>query len=354
MSTCKIAPVSGAMDEQIAHGINTKTKPLGSLGLLEKYAAKLAAIQQTLTPSVSKAQMLVFAGDHGVCAQGFSAFPAEVTPQMVHNFLHGGAAVSVFCQQHHVPLLVVDVGVNVEFTAHPLLCRAKVARGTYDFTVRPALELEQVEQALTVGRQRVRHSIEQYGTELFLFGEMGIGNTGVSSCLMSAILGISPEQTVGRGTGLDDDGVARKAMLIQRAFDRVKKEHGGSPGAWPLELVLQEFGGLEILAIAGAMLESAAHGRAFLVDGFICTVALLIAEQVNQHVLDYALFAHQSNEQAHQTLLEHFNAEPVLDLGLRLGEGSGAILAYPLLQSACVFLGQMASFESAGVADGSS
>lgn len=345
-----ISPVSSELDEKIQHKIDNKTKPPGSLGGLEKIAYQIARIQKTLTPSLNRAQMIVFAADHGVVEQGISLFPQEVTPQMVANFLAGGAAVSVFCKQHDVALNVVDVGVKVDMPEHPLLSNRKVAYGSRDFSQQAALTIEEVNQALTVGAEETKKAIDT-GIELLLFGEMGIGNTGVSSCMMSAITGIESDKTAGRGTGLDGEGVSHKARIIEASLRRAEQELGKPVGQWSPEEVAQQVGGLEIIAMAGAMLQSAESGCAFVVDGFICTVALLLAEQIQGAVRDYAIFAHQSNEQAHRSLLEQFKAEPILKLDLRLGEGSGAILAYPIIKSAVVFFNEMASFESAGVSN---
>lgn len=269
---------------------------------------------------------------------------------MVMNFLMGGAAVSVFCRQHNVPLRVVDVGVKGDIAEHTLLSQRKVAHGSRDFSQMAAMTPEQVVLAMQAGIEEVDQAIAE-GCNLLMFGEMGIGNTCVSSCMMSALLGESPQQTAGRGTGLDQAGVSHKANVIQASLERAESETGQAVQDWDAETLAMQVGGFEILAMAGAMLQSAERNTAFVVDGFICSVALLFAYKVNPLVKDYAVFAHQSNEQAHQKLLAHLQAQPILSLDLRLGEGSGAILAYPLIQSACVFMANMASFESAGVSD---
>lgn len=343
-----ISALPSVIEADLQHKIDTKTKPLGSLGELERIAFKLGKIQQTLTPDVSKPKMIVFAADHGVVAQGISLFPQEVTPQMVMNFLMGGAAVSVFCEQHNVPLRVVDVGVNAELAPHPLLGARKVAFASQDFSQQAAMTSQQVELAIQAGVDEANIAIDA-GTNLLMFGEMGIGNTCVSSCMMAALMGVSAAESTGRGTGLDQAGVSHKAQVIEQSLMRAEQETGQTRSSWSAQTVAEQLGGFEILAMAGAMLQSAQRQTAFVVDGFICTVALLFAQKVAPNVSDYAIFAHQSNEKAHKVLLEQFNADPILSLNLRLGEGSGAILAYPLIQSACVFLNKMASFESAGV-----
>lgn len=350
LNTFQVAPLGSELDDDIQHKIDFKTKPPGALGGLERIAFQVARIQRTLVPKLEKAQMLVFAADHGAVDKGISAFPQEVTPQMVANFLAGGAAVSVFCKQHNVPLKVVDVGVKVDMPDHPLLSKRKVAYASQDFSEQAALSLEQVNQALQAGADEMDACGEM---DLLLFGEMGIGNTGVSSCMMSAITGTKPEDTAGRGTGLDDAGVSKKAQIIATSLKRAEQELNKPVGEWAPWEVATQVGGLEILAMSGAMLRSAELGKPFVVDGFICTVALLFASKLQQAVVDYAIFAHQSDEQAHKALLQHFDATPILKLDLRLGEGSGAILSYPIIKSAVTFFNEMASFESAGVSNAS-
>ncbi|REG81343.1 nicotinate-nucleotide--dimethylbenzimidazole phosphoribosyltransferase [Marinomonas pollencensis] len=342
---------SSLFNQDLQHKIDNKTKPLGALGVLESLAFQLGRIQTSLTVDVSKPKMIVFAGDHGVVAQGVSLYPQEVTPQMVMNFLHGGAAVSVFCAQHKVPLQVVDVGVNAELEDHPLLAKRKVAFATNDFSQAPAMTSQALSLAIQAGVAEVDNALDN-GVNLLMFGEMGIGNTCVSSCMMTALMGIDPEQSAGRGTGLDEGGVSKKAQVIARSLKRAEEQTGLPMAMWDAQTLAEQVGGFEILAMAGAMLQSAQRKVAFVVDGFICSVALLFAQKVAPHVREYAIFAHQSNEKAHKSLLDALHAEPILALDLRLGEGSGAILSYPIIQSAALFLNNMASFESAGVSDG--
>ncbi|GGN24222.1 MULTISPECIES: nicotinate-nucleotide--dimethylbenzimidazole phosphoribosyltransferase [Marinomonas] len=339
---------SAVIETELQHKIDNKTKPLGALGDLESIAFQLGKIQQTLIPNVSKPKMIVFAADHGVVAQGISLFPQEVTPQMVMNFLMGGAAVSVFCAQHNVPLRVVDVGVNAQLNEHPLLGIRKVAFSSKDFSQQAAMTSHELEKAIQAGVDEANLAIDD-GVNLLMFGEMGIGNTCVSSCMMTALIGVSAIDCAGRGTGLDSAGVSHKAQVIEQSLTRAEQVTGQKRSAWSAQTLAEQVGGFEILAMAGAMLQSAERQTAFVVDGFICSVALLFAQKVAPSVRDYAIFAHQSNEKAHKLLLDHLQAEPILSLDLRLGEGSGAILAYPLIQSACLFLKNMASFESAGV-----
>lgn len=350
LSTLNIRPVAEEMSSALQQKIDNKTKPRGALGQLEAIALQLGQIQQSLSPQVDKPKMLVFAADNGVVAQGVSPFPQEVTMQMVFNFLAGGAAVSVFCRQHQVPLQVVDVGVNAEFMPTALLSQRKVAMGTQDFSLSAAMTNEQFATALNAGITETNQAVAE-GHNILLLGEMGIGNTTTSAALMSALTGIATVDCVGAGTGADAAGMRHKVAVISAALERVSNDHQQSLSELDAITLGCELAGFEIVALTGAMLAAAAQGLVFVVDGFICTTALLLAAKMNPLVVQYAIFAHQSHEKAHQALLAHFSAQPILSLGMRLGEGSAAILALPLIQSAAVFMQQMASFESAGVSE---
>ena len=300
--------------------------------------------------------MIVFAADHGIVAQNISPFPQEVTQQMVGNFLAGGAAVSVFCQQHNVPLHVVDVGVNTqfpqEFCAAELFSDRKIAQGTQDFSQQAAMTSAQYYEALQAGIDEV-DLLHSSGSNLVLFGEMGIGNTTTSACLMSCLTGIDTLECVGPGTGLSPAGIQHKAAIIDQVKKRMTQQHDCQNDLTQLtvEIIAQECGGFEIIAMAGAMLRAAEHNMAFVVDGFICSIAFLIAQEINQQVKDFAIFAHESKETAHKRLLDYLQVKPLLSIGMRLGEGSGAILVLPIIQSATVFMGNMASFDSASVSN---
>ncbi len=346
-----IKPLSRALESALMEKINNKTKPLGSLGVLEELALTLGLIQGSDSPQVDKPKMLVFAGDHGVVAQGVSPFPQEVTCQMVMNFLAGGAAVSVFCQQHDVPLQVVDVGVNGEFESMPLLTNRKVNMGTKDFSLAPAMTENEFLLALDAGVTEVNVAHSE-GKNILLFGEMGIGNTTVGAALMSAFLSKPIRECVGAGAGSTSEGIEKKISVIENAFARIDAHYGTPIAQLNADVIAQEIAGFEVVAMAGAMLRSAELGLAYVVDGFICTSALLLASKLNQNVVDYGIFAHQSHERAHLDMLAHFKASPILSLSMRLGEGSGAIVALPIIQSAAIFLNNMASFESAGVSEG--
>ena len=327
-----------ALSARLQHLIDHKTKPVGSLGVLETLALRIGAILGSESPRLEAPQMLVCAADHGLAARGVSAYPSDVTWQMVENFLAGGAAVSVLARQHGLALTVADCGVAHDFAPRPGLVQVKVARGTADASAGPAMTAGQRDQALANGAALVRG----LPGNALLLGEMGIGNTSAASLLLARLGGVPLAECVGAGTGLDSAGIDRKrAVLLQ-----VLALHSGA--AAPLD-ALAAFGGFEIATLVGAVLQAAAERRVVLVDGFITTAAVLVAAALAPHVLQRCVFAHRSGEVGHAAMLAHLEAEPLLDMGLRLGEGSGAALAWPMLVSACSVLGDMASFESAGV-----
>ena len=335
-----------ALTARLQRLIDQKTKPLGSLGRLESLALRLGQILGTEAPCLQAPQMLVCAGDHGLAARGVSAFPSDVTWQMVENFLSGGAAVSVLARQHGLALTVVDCGVARDIAARPctpgqpqLLLR-KVAPGTQDASQGPAMGLAQCEAALQNGMDVVRG----LPGNAVLLGEMGIGNTSVASLLLARLAGLPIAECTGAGTGLDAAGIARKCAVLQQALD-------ANAGATEPLAALAALGGFEVATLVGAVLQAAAERRVIVVDGFITSAAVLVASRLQPHVLQRCVFAHRSGERAHGLMLEQMQAEPLLDLGLRLGEGSGAALAWPLLQSACAILREMASFEAAGVSE---
>ena len=338
----EIESLSQSLRAALVDKINHKTKPLGALGQLEMLALQVGLIQQTLLPKLANPTLMVFAGDHGIVNSGVSPYPQAVTAQMVLNFLQGGAAINVFARQHNMRLRVVDAGVNHPFDANADLIHAKVAPGTTNFLEAAAMTSAQCHQALATGASLARQEVAA-GANVFGFGEMGIGNTSSASCLMSVLCGIPIEECVGRGTGLDDAGLAQKLSILKRAID-----FHSLPSDNALD-VLATFGGFEIAMMAGAMMGAAEQHAVLLIDGFIATAALLVAAQLQPNILQYCVFTHCSGEAGHRRLLAHLGATPLLDIGLRLGEGTGAALAYPLVQAAVNFLNEMASFESAGV-----
>jgi len=330
----------------LQHKIDHKTKPRGSLGQLEKLARQIGLIQQRLDPRLSQPHLLVFAGDHGAARAGVSAYPQEVTWQMVENFLAGGAAINVFARRGGLHLSIVDAGVAHDFARRPGLIHAKVAPGTANYLEQPAMTMAQCELAIARGAEIVRN-LAANGCNVVGFGEMGIGNTAAASLLTHCLTGAPLAECVGRGTGLDDAGLARKQALLEQALQRYRATGGGDE---PLA-VLAEFGGFEMAMMLGAMLAAAEAKMLLLIDGFIVGAALLAAARLYPAVTDYCVFCHRSAEAGHAAQLRALAAEPLLDLGMRLGEGTGAALAYPLVQAALAFLDEMASFASAGVTD---
>jgi nicotinate-nucleotide--dimethylbenzimidazole phosphoribosyltransferase len=318
------------------------TKPPGSLGRLEALAMQLAALQGTDRPSVERAQVCVFAGDHGVAAQGVSAFPQAVTTQMVANFVAGGAAVSVLARAQGAALEVVNLGTAADTGPLPGVVDARIAPMTADFTLAPAMSAEQLAAALGAGRAAVQRAVHAKA-QVLIGGEMGIANTTAAAALACALLGEQPATLSGPGTGLDAAGVAHKAAVIGRALAL----HGPHLDS-PLE-ALRRLGGFEIAALAGATIACAQAGLPLLVDGFIVTAAVLAAVRIQPGVRDWLLFAHRSAEPGHARLLAALDAAPLLALDMRLGEGSGALAALPLLRLGCAAHAGMATFDEAGV-----
>jgi nicotinate-nucleotide--dimethylbenzimidazole phosphoribosyltransferase len=327
---------------EIQAKIDLKTKPLGALGALEKLAFQIASVQDTLSPQLLNPHIIVFAASHGIASEGVSAYPSEVTPQMVLNFIGGGAAINVFTRQHGINLLLVDAGVDYDFGKNEKLIDAKVNFGTKSFAKQPAMTDAECRQCLEKGAELVRQ-VRATGCNVIGFGEMGIGNTSSASLIMSRLLNIPLSECVGKGTGLDDAQLARKIAVLTNASE-YHRNIGDAP-----ESVLATFGGFEIAMMCGAMHEAGRLGMLVLVDGFIATVSYLSALKMSPSIRSNAVFCHQSNERGHRLLLQSLEAEALLKLDMRLGEGTGCALAYPLLQSAVAFLNEMASFESAGV-----
>lgn len=327
-----------ALASRLQHRIDHKTKPQGALGQLETLALQLGLIQRSETISFDAPQMVVFAADHGIASEGVSAFPQAVTVQMIGNMLAGGAAVNVFARQHGFALQVVDAGVAAALAEHPQLLQRKVAHGTHNACEGPAMSAAQAVQALHAGMAVVR----DLPGNVVAFGEMGIANTSAAALLLARLAGLPLADVVGRGTGLDDAQLAHKQAALARALARHADVRE------PLA-VLAALGGFEIAMMGGAMLQAASERRVILVDGFIAGAAALVACRLAPAARDYMVFCHRSAERGHHLLLAHLQATALLDLGMRLGEGTGALLAWPLLQSAARFMAEMASFDSAGV-----
>lgn len=324
----------------LGQAIDHKTKPPGSLGALETLARQVGLIQQSADVALRSPAIIVFAADHGVVDEGVSAYPQSVTWQMVENFLAGGAAINVFARQSACALQIVDAGVNHDFGSRAGLLDCKIGHGTANFAVQPAMSAPQCEAAMEHGMRIVR----ALDGNVVGFGEMGIGNTTSAAALMYKLTGAPVADCVGAGTGLAPDGVLHKQRVIEAAVTR----HAAAVDALD---VLATFGGFEIAMIAGAMLAAAERRMIILVDGFIVTSALLVAARLQPAVLDYCVFSHCSDEHGHRRMLAHLDARPLLNLGLRLGEGTGCALALPLLGAAVAFLREMATFTSAQVSD---
>lgn len=339
----KIPSLARHLEPALRLRLDQKTKPLGSLGRLEELALQLGLIQDTLRPTLRGATVLVFAGDHGLAAEGVSPYPSDVTRQMVLNFLSGGAAINVFARQHGLPVKVIDAGVAGELPVHPQLLALNVRRGTRNALHEAALSPEEVVRCLDAGGAVV-DDLARAGTNAILPGEMGIGNSSSAALLVSALLGLPLAEVIGRGAGHDDIGLARKRDVLAR----VQARNVGATR--PLD-VLSAFGGCEIAMMTGAMLAAAAARMIVGVDGYIASAAAVVAAKLNPAVLDYCVFAHASAENGHAFVLRALKVKPLLDLGLRLGEGTGAVLAWPLVVSAAKFLEEMATFESASVSE---
>ena len=341
-----------AIAQQVRARWAGKTKPLGSLGDLEALAVQVAQIQACSTPAIAETHVLVFAGDHGAAREGVSAYPQDVTWQMVMNFLGGGAAISVLARELGCGLTVVDAGVNHAFEPSPRLRDLKVARGTSSYLDAPSMSRQQCAQALAAG-----HALgAQTSADCLLLGEMGIGNTASASLLMHHLTGVPLAECVGPGTGLDAAGVARKLDLLARAtrhhalpvggLDAAANAHGDADEALT---VLATFGGFEIAMLVGCIVGAVQARKVVVVDGFIVGAAALVAQCLHPGIAAHLVFAHESAEPAHQRLLAALGARPLLQLGLRLGEGSGAAMALPLLRLSLSLLANMATFESAQV-----
>jgi len=343
-----IQPLSRELAPAIQQRIDTRTKPLGSLGRLEAIALQVGLIQQTLSPQLTQARIAVFAGDHGAAKAGVGAYPQEVTAQMVMNFLAGGAAINVLARQAGLEIAVVDCGVACEILGASQsdveYLVAKQGLGTANYIEQAAMSPRQRDAAIAKGAELVRkwHSA---GCNAIGFGEMGIGNTSTASLLTHFITGADLDTVIGRGAGIDDAGLARKRALLAQAAARVAGHQLSALDA------LTEFGGFEVATMVGAFLAAAECRMLIVVDGFIVTSALLVAHAINPAVLDYCVFAHGSAEPGHLAQLTHLKAEPLLQLGMRLGEGTGAASAFPLIRAALACMNEMAGFADAGVSE---
>jgi nicotinate-nucleotide--dimethylbenzimidazole phosphoribosyltransferase len=323
-----------------------KTMPTGALGALQTLAGQLALIQNTLKPSIENLGLIVFAGDHGLADEGVSAYPKSVTWQMVMNFLGGGAAINVLARSNHIQLQIVDAGVDYEFPASTELINAKVGNGTRSSLREAAMTSEQFDKAWAAGETIAHTFIAKHSLHAIGFGEMGIGNTSAASLLLSLLLDIDLDTLIGRGTGVNNEQLAHKTKVLHASLQRIQASGAKSPAE-----IAAQCAGFEIVMMAAGMRKATDLGVAFVVDGFIATSAYALAQAIDQEVGHYAVFAHCSAEAGHQIVLKAIGATALLDLDLRLGEGSGAALAMPLLKNAAAIMREMATFESASVAD---
>lgn len=341
MKTFHIQRPDNEIRQPLISRINNLTKPKGSLGRLEEIALQVGWIQQTLSPSLRHPQNIIFAADHGITEEGVSLSPKEVTWQQTINFLHGGAGVNFLCRQHGFKLKIVDAGVDYDLPDEAGIYKMKVRKGTRNFLHEAAMTEEEMETCLENGAIITNICWEE-GSNVLSFGEMGIGNTSASSLWMTCLTGIPLEQCVGAGSGLDATGVRRKYEVLKQALDNYRGD-GSTPD------ILRHFGGLEMVMAVGAMLQAAERHILILVDGFIMTACMLAASRLYPEVLDYAIFGHCGDEAGHRLLLDYLGVKPLLQLGLRLGEGTGAICAYPLVDSAVRMLNEMDTFHHAAI-----
>lgn len=370
----------------IQRALDSKTKPIGSLGRLEQLAAQIATLQGTLNPSMSTCQLIIFGADHGIAAQGVSAYPSEVTRQMVLNLLAGGAAANVIANALNIPIQIIDAGIAGDPIDHPNLLNRRIAPGTADFSLGPAMTPDQYQLATThgtdlilspfgakgdasecneiagaCGRGRGARGTQQHDSvsqrspsstsaiksasttpDAICFGEIGIANTASASIIAHKILDIPLQDLVGPGTGLDDSGVQHKLAVLTKSASR-------TPTPLDAQTALTEYGGFEIAMMAAAIQAAANAKRLVIIDGFIATAAAIAALNSDPPITNALVFSHRSGERGHDAMLQALNANPLLDLDMRLGEGTGALLAWPIIKSAAAILNNMATFESAGV-----
>lgn len=341
MKTFHIEKPDENLRPSIIDKINNLTKPKGSLGRLEEIALQIALIQQTLTPALHKPQNIIFAADHGIVDEGVSLSPKEVTWQQLSNFLHGGAGVNFLCRQHGFELKIVDAGVDYDLPYEKGIIDMKVRRSTRNYLYEAAMTQEEMELCIERGAEVVRRCHEE-GSNVLSFGEMGIGNTSSSSLWMTYFTGIPLEQCVGAGSGLNQQGIRHKYEVLKRSMENYNGDGSATD-------IIRYFGGLEMVMAVGAMLQAAELKMLILVDGFIMTNCMLAAMQLCPSVKDYAIFGHCGDESGHKLILEYMQAKPLINLGLRLGEGTGAICAYPLVDSAVRMINEMDNFAHASI-----
>lgn len=341
MENIEIKPLSHSIDAASRNKIDLKTKPVGSLGIVEDLAMQLCRIQETLLPQIIKPTVLVCAADHGIVAEGVSPYSQDVTWQMVMNFVGGGAAINVLTIQNDINLHVADVGVNHVFEADVPILHCKVQYGSRNMLHECAMTIDECERAMNCGKQYVMQFAAE-GCNTIAFGEMGIGNTTPATCILCRLSGIEPSEVTGAGTGLNSEGICRKAEIISK----VLQKHGNATD--PMS-ILCSMGGLEIAMMVGGMLAAASQKMVIVVDGFITTSAFMIARAMQPAIADYTVYSHVSDERGHRAMLDFLGAKPLLNLGMRLGEGTGAAMAMPIIRAAANIMTNMSSFDDANV-----
>ncbi len=334
----------------IQRALNSKTKPIGSLGRIEQLAAQIATLQGTLTPSMSTCQLIIFGADHGIAAQGVSAYPSEVTRQMVLNLLSGGAAANVIAKSLNIPVQIVDAGIAGDPIDHPDLLNRRIAPGTADFSLGPAMTHDQFQLATSHGTNLFTSPSQgeikrgSITTDAICFGEIGIANTASASIIAHKILDIPLPDLVGPGTGLNETGIQHKLSVLTQSANR-------TPSSLDAETALTQYGGFEIAMMTAAIQKAANTERLVIIDGFIATAAAIAALNTDPSITNALVFSHRSGERGHDAMLKALKAKPILDLDMRLGEGTGALLAWPIIKAAAAILNNMATFDSAGVSE---
>ncbi len=341
MKNFAIKTPSKEIEKDLLTKIDFLTKPKGSLGKLEKLAARIGLIQQTLSPKLSKPHNILFAADHGIIEEGVTVSPKEVTWQQLSHFSHGGAGINFLCNQHGFKLVLVDAGVDYDIPEGKGIIDCKIRKSTRNYLHEPAMTKEECDLAIERGASVV-DKVYADGCNIVSFGEMGSGNTSSSSMWMHAFTGIPLADCIGAGAGLDKPGINHKLDVLTRAWENYS-------GDGSTESYIAWFGGYEMVMAVGGMLRAAELGMIIIVDGFIMTACILAASKLNPAVLDYAIFGHQGDESGHKLMLQALNADPILHLDLRLGEGSGAVCAYPIIDSAVRMINEMDNFQSVGV-----
>ncbi|MBQ9223750.1 MAG: nicotinate-nucleotide--dimethylbenzimidazole phosphoribosyltransferase [Prevotella sp.] len=343
MRTFRIETPNEAIRSQITEKIDNLNKPKGSLGRLESLAEQICMIQQTLSPALTHPCHLLFGGDHGIEREGVSVSPRDVTWQQMRNFTKGGGGVNMFCRQHGFTLYIIDMGVDHDLTDNPIIINRKVARGTRNFLYEPAMTDEEFQQAIEAGCEMVDRCHDD-GCNIICMGEMGIANTSPSSIWMYLFGNIPLDECIGVGAGLNNAGLQHKREILHQAVARFKAQD-----ITDTEYTIRYFAGFEMVGAIGAMLRAAEHGMIVMVDGFIMTACMLAASRLYPEILHYAIFGHCGDEGGHRRMLDLMNAQPLLHLGLRLGEGTGALCAYPLIDSAVRMVNEMNNFQNAKI-----